>query len=268
MNWRLISIHLFTLFLLIGFQNCTQAPAPENVIAESSKVLSNITNITKSNGNGSIYDGKVYTNRILNGTCKDGRDLRSEIKVQDSLAFLTRDNCEDMLEPKPLTTNTVELYPHNTANLIFENKVFDNASEVIKPTIFLCRSHYKMRFEEGEFRVIGDITLAATHEKEEEFSAQLKFGIYNYAMKLLVPAFESGEMKLNRSEEIIKNRRFHSYKSTYSAGGKDFEMKLVIRKDNLEGWLDVNLAGTKLDSKKISIHDPPQFGFRVLCSRQ
>lgn len=270
MKSRLGLITFITLIFFIAFQNCSQVPSLDKLSADSSSLISNITNTTKSYGNGSIYDGKIYTNRILNGSCQDGRDLRSEIKVLDSVAYLTRDNCEDIKEPKQLVANAVELYPHNTSNLIFEKRVFDNAQDIVKPTIFLCRSHYKMQFSEGEYRVIGDLTLTASSEKDTNFSGQIKFGIYNYAMKLLVPAFESGEMNLSRSEEVIKNRRHQSYKSTYTTGGQDYESKLTIRMDNLEGWLDVKLANTERtsDSKKLSIYDAPQFGFRVLCRRQ
>ena len=147
---QIFSVFIAGLVILVGYQNCSKPEAANSQDSQDSLSLLR----SGVGGNGSVYDGKLYVNKIIDGVCEDGSAIRSEIKVQGEASFVTRENCKT-IPPKVVTTSSLQLMEHNLSNLIHENRVFDIETPVAETTSYLCRSHYKQRFTEGEFRIIG-----------------------------------------------------------------------------------------------------------------
>jgi hypothetical protein len=259
------------IILILGFattllyQNCSPSTIAGSQGSSSQQAASSGSNLS---GNGTVYDGKVYRNQETNGQCADGSPFRSEIKIESGYARLTRDECKDVVDQPVLDVSKLGLYPHNESNLIFKQHVFDEETKSKDVTVYLCRSHYKMKFVEGERRVIGDFLLRTDSSQRGLYKSQIKFGIYNYAMKLVAPPFDSGEIGLAMTKTKKDDHGYNVYSSAYSVDGKNYQSKLELRMDNLEGWLEVSIAGQPLPTNPISVTEPPQFGFRVLCYPQ
>lgn len=245
---------------ILLFQNCSENKQSEfKTISTTDNTL-----LQSQSGNGHIYDGKIFISRTGDQLCPDGSDIRNEIEVSGQNALMTKEDCQRTT--KSLNFTELNLMPHNPSNIIFNDSLFDDSKQE-RQTAYLCRSHYKMRFTEGEHRVIGDFLLKANAKNHDNYVGQFKFGYYRYNMTLAGTPFDSGDLQISKSLTTINNRQFSLFKSKFKMNEKEYTSELKLRMDNLEGWLDITSSAETI-KKTPSIHDNINFGFRVLCYKQ
>jgi len=178
-----------------------------------------------------------------------------------------RRDCQS-IAPIALSVSNLQLYDHNPTNLVHDQAVFDNPQPDPRPTKYLCRSHYKQHFVEGEFRIIGDFLLKLNPASAaKSFAGQFKFGIYNYVFNLMAEPFSSGDFDLTLRREVRSGRQHDIYETYFVKDGKTYNTSVSIRLDNLEGTLTIGVAG-ETPATIPSVKDPPHYSYRVLCYTQ
>lgn len=202
---------------------------------------------------------------MLNGVCPDGSSVRSEIRVTATAASLVRADCADV-PTVALDLKKLGLYPHNPVNLTYGGRVFDDKQET-RSTAYFCRSFYKMKFAEGDHRIIGDFIL------RDASSGQLKFGFYNWNFDLK-REFTSPDLQLVSHAENIPDGdsgqpRLHTvFEGDFQLEGRTYHLRAPLRMNNMEGLVELRIPAQAAPAGTVSIYDPPYLSFRMKCVTQ
>lgn len=228
-NKRIV-LHVTLLTLLtLSFQNCS-FPGDKPDSSSQNKTL-------QYSGGGTGFDGKgSYVNRILDGVCELGGDVRNRIEINEGQAVQTKADCRD-IPPQPIKLADLQLMPHNLENLVSSERVFDREKNDATPSGVLCRG-----FEPGTGGnttwQVADVTV--NHDfpggptAPARFGGTLKLGWYDSASGKLRASASSNELRLTRSTDATTGWVIYEGVAVITHLGETHEhqIKLELKRPN------------------------------------
>jgi hypothetical protein len=169
---------------LISFQGC-------NPLESKSSSDGSVLHVQTSNGEG--YSGMIYVNRADNA-CSDGSSVETKISVytKSQQAFVTRENCSD-ISPKSVDYRSLDLMPHNLANLVYGSRVFDEGLSSSDYTSLFCRGK-STDPTTGKVQVV-DAVVKESLGSQSKTTGRVILGVYDAAVNL-IQKYDMGEVPL------------------------------------------------------------------------
>lgn len=193
-NYRIIAASA-VLGLLIGFQNCT----PFSRSDDRRQAL-------EKGGDG--YTGKtIYIHATLQSPCSDGSLEKSVIELSDSKAFVTKEDCQPVVPPRPLLDPG--FMPYNPGALFVGPLLFELSGTSVWSSV-ACRGQSALPDPWGR-RSFADIQLFETAQRSPEgpiLQGHIKIGYFDPQGRLASSETVSISQALPDPNPALNHRAF------------------------------------------------------------